>query len=106
MLADQHTDLCATQYHRLRTGFRQRIHDPQVFGLGVGFDLAEAQLLIDRLMYDRPISFIRHQHIQSELVAQPAFVEVLFHGEAGAEQADALHTISDQNHSGGVRQMQ
>ena len=89
----QQGDFGATQDHRLGTGLCQIGDDGQILGLRRLANIAEAELVIDDAVHPLPCSVIRHQHLQPEALLEPPLVEILLHGEAGAEQAYPGHPV-------------
>ena len=84
---DQKFDLDAAEDDALRALIHQRPHNPLVLRTAAFADDAQAQFLVDDAMDDRPVFRLRNNH--GEAVAlQPAAIELLFHGERLAEQAN------------------
>jgi hypothetical protein len=47
-----------------------------------------------------------YDHFDTVPLAKPAFIKVLFHGERGAEQADARNLVLFENTRGGIGDVQ
>ena len=56
-------------------------------------------------MDGRPVVFIRYDDMKAEAALQPPAVEILLHGNAGAEQRDGSDSVGSQCFPGGIGDM-
>ena len=99
-LLDQQADLRTTFNDGFCALLTQVVDNSQVLVSGFGIDLPEAQLFIDYLVNDVPISFGWNHYLQSVLL-QATFVKVLLHGELRAKQTYGCEAfiLDDEMHS-------
>ena len=84
----QQHDLGAAQDHRLapRSTSRSITRGRRARGR---LHPALHQFVVDDPVHDGAVGRLGHQHVQAEAPLQAPLVEILLHGEGGAEQADA-----------------
>ncbi len=87
-LGDEHGDFRAAEDHCLGTLGGQAADDPAIGVTGLGLDDAQAELLENDAMDSVAVYGTRREHGEAMLGGQTIAVEILFHGEAGADQAD------------------
>ncbi|MNS90968.1 hypothetical protein D3C72_1250400 [compost metagenome] len=85
-VAHQQHDLGAAQDDRLRTAVHQPLHHALVHRAGRFQHLSLHQFLVDDPVHLRTVIGLGHQHLQPVPLGQAPPVEILLHGECGAQQ--------------------
>ncbi len=106
LLGNQHGDFRAAQNHSFCTLAGQFIDCLEVILPGLRLHGAQAQFFIDNPVHFLLALAIGYQHLNCKFVLHPALVEILLHGESGAQQTHLANAILAELRGRGIGNMQ